>query len=74
MKRTATYWSGNDYGMRIIDIEHGIEDYAVIVFIYKGKVRYDIPMKFKIEYEDGYPGIWVNYEFYKLDEFILDDM
>lgn len=73
MKQTATYWSGFDYGMRILDIEHGIEDYAILTFIMNGKLSE--VFKVKIEYdEDGNSGLWINGEFYAINEFIRDDI
>lgn len=71
-KRTANYWEGNGYGMRILDIKHGIDDYAVLAFIMNGEQREET-FDVKIEHdEEGTPGIYVNQEFYGIHEFIVD--
>lgn len=70
-KQTATYWDGIDYGIRILDIEHGIDDYGILTFIMNRKES--DPFRVKIEYdEDGNAGFWINGGFYPISDFIKD--
>lgn len=72
-KRTATYWSGSGFGIRILDITHGIEDYATICFVMHGKQSDPYEIMIQTEIESGEQGFAINEEWYALNEFIVDE-